>query len=946
MARFFLAATLALVCASSSFGDTEDTQAQGRDGSASELQKAIDEFKSLTRELGIRPDSPRKTGRNGGAKAAWHGRIFENFRNDVLDAVPHEVRQNDEAKSALRRNQFGFNIAGPVVIPRLYDGSRTTFFSLSYEGVRETIDRTSLRTIPTTAERAGDWSATVDQSGSPLPIYDPLTTRVNPAYDPAQPVSRENLQYLRDTFAGNRIPPVRLDPVAVNVASYYPAPNATAGPFFRNNYFIHAPEGNTANGMIGKVDHTLKERHRASIGVSYSNGTLSSARWFPNAASPGTPDRDFQSRRGSLEYVFTVSPQTVNTFSFEASTDRSVSGMGDTTNYPAEIGLAGSPGTVFPYFYFGDVYLQVGRWAPVSKNARNSFIYTDSFSIRRGKHNFHATAQWLSHQVNTYQPRSPSGVFSFDSGLTGLPGIVGTGHPFASFLLGQTESASMSMVGSPSYFRHGGSNLVSSYSYEVAPGLTVGVTLNVHTSRPRIEKYDRQSTVDLSVMNPAAGRLGALVFVGQTPYGRRLQPIRTKLEPSASVTWNPGGGAKTVVRASFWRAYSGVPVYFGQWGTLGYNVNEVFTSPNSQLEPALVLANGLPPYTQALPDLRPDAVNGRIGDLLVQDPSAQPMTQAAQLSVEREMPGAVVVTLGASYSGARNQYVSENVASPNALPLDVLVYRDKLNDEAFRQSLRPYPQYLGFDLGGLYPAGRYQRDAGFVRLEKRASQGLTLSASYEVSKSLDDYGGPDGSQDFYNLRNNWALSTWNYPQRFSLTYNYELPFGSNKMLFAFSDWRRYLVDGWSVSGVATVLGGLPLAIRPVYNNTGGVVTALYANVVPGVDPRVANPSPEQWFNPAAFAQPDDFTYGNASRTSSVLRGPRSQNQDLSLNKRFALAPDRAVEFSAVGLNFLNHANWNEPDTSIGPVSAPNVNAGKIIGSRGGRVVQLGLRFSF
>jgi hypothetical protein len=146
--------------------------------------------------------------------------------------------------------------------------------------------------------------------------------------------------------------------------------------------------------------------------------------------------------------------------------------------------------------------------------------------------------------------------------------------------------------------------------------------------------------------------------------------------------------------------------------------------------------------------------------------------------------------------------------------------------------------------------------------------------------------------------------------------------------------------------MTSVLSGLPLAIRPEFNNTGGVATTLYVNVVPGVDPQVSNPSPELWFNPAAFAQPDDFTLGNASRTSPVLRGPMSQNHDVSLTKRFRLAPERSVEFSAVGLNFLNHANWNEPDTTIGTVSAPNLNAGKIIGSRGGRVVQLGLRLSF
>ena len=83
-----------------------------------------------------------------------------------------------------------------------------------------------------------------------------------------------------------------------------------------------------------------------------------------------------------------------------------------------------------------------------------------------------------------------------------------------------------------------------------------------------------------------------------------------------------------------------------------------------------------------------------------------------------------------------------------------------------------------------------------------------------------------------------------------------------------------------------------------------------------------------------------------ARTHPTLRNPGSQNYDLSVSKRVAVDPEHAVEFSAAGFNFLNHANWNDPDSGIGPASAPNVNAGKIIGSRGGRVIQLGLRFSF
>ena len=107
-------------------------------------------------------------------------------------------------KAILRRNQFGFNIAGPLVIPQMVR-ARKSFISLFYERVRDRISRTYLRTIPTLAERAGDYSAVVDQAGNPLPIFDPASTRPNEAFDPARPVSVGNLQYLRDPFPENRI---------------------------------------------------------------------------------------------------------------------------------------------------------------------------------------------------------------------------------------------------------------------------------------------------------------------------------------------------------------------------------------------------------------------------------------------------------------------------------------------------------------------------------------------------------------------------------------------------------------------------------------------------------------------------------------------------------------------------------------------------------------------
>ncbi len=214
---------------------------------ASELEAAATEFKTLTREWGLRTDSPRRAKSPAGGRAKYHGRLYENFRNDFLDAIPHEIRQRNTGKNLLRRNQFGFNVSGPVTIPRLYDGSRNTFFSVSYEGVRERIGRSYLRSVPIETQRQGDYNLVVDNAGDPLRIFDPASTRLNPAYNPAAAISESNLQYLRDPYPGNVIPVNRQDPVARAALDYYPLPNSNAGPFFRNNYFIVSPETNTAD---------------------------------------------------------------------------------------------------------------------------------------------------------------------------------------------------------------------------------------------------------------------------------------------------------------------------------------------------------------------------------------------------------------------------------------------------------------------------------------------------------------------------------------------------------------------------------------------------------------------------------------------------------------------------------------------------------------------------
>jgi hypothetical protein len=924
-----LVAGLALVLLGASLAVSAEEQSK-----ISELQKAVEEFKARTRELGMRPDSPVRARRSPASRAKWHGRLFHNLRNDFLDAVPKEVRQRGGDRRHLRRGQFGFNVSGPLVIPKLYDGGNRTFFSLTYEGMREKMGRSWLRTIPTMEERTGDWSHVVDQAGNPLPIYDPLTTAANPNFDPGQSVSRENLQYLRQPFPGNVIPKDRLDPAAQRALSFYPAPNSDAGPFFRNNFFILANEPSEADGINGRIDHSISERQRLGFSFNISDGLDGAAPWFPNLANPGAISRMRRNREGSLEHVFTVSPSTINTFRFQASTSASEN--------ETELDDDGRP---FPNYRFPP-YLSMGRSYPISKSVRNNLAISNGVSARwREQHRLRFSGWVQRDQVNSFWPQYPAGSFQFGSGLTSLPGIVNTGHAFASFLLGGAEFAEATIVGSPSYFRRTLMQFALRDQWDLKKNLNFSLGVNLDVATPRVEKYNRQSTVCFDAINPLNGRPGALIFAAQDGNGRAFQPTNVRAEPSASLAWNPRGRQNTLIRLSYSRSYSPVPLYLGQWGTQGFNGVPTFVSLNPQLEPALWLRNGMPPPPRPLPDLRPDAVNFTNADL-IEPTGRQPTYNSFYASVERQLPGAAVVTLGFRHSNGRNLFVGNSGAHPNAVHLDDLRFRDLLNDETFNRSRRPFPQYQRFDVYSSWPLGRYKRDSGYVRVEKRATGGLTLTAYYEVSKQMDDYSGPYGVQDYFNRSNEWSLTAGNNPQRFSLSYMYELPFGPNKPFLAATDWRRFFVEGWSLSGMTTLVSGEPIALRPQFNNTGGVVDALNVNVVPGVSPHVRNRGPELWFNPAAFEHPADFTIGNASRTHPSLRNPINQNHDLSINKRFNVTPEQSVELSAVGFNFINHANWMEPDPVIGPPGAPNVNAGRIIGSRGGRIIQIGLRYSF
>ncbi|MEP6960679.1 MAG: hypothetical protein ABI995_01275 [Acidobacteriota bacterium] len=873
------------------------------------------------------------TGTRAAPKAAWHGRLYENIRNDAFDAIPHQILQRNGEQRKLRRNQYGFSVTGPVILPKIYSGAGKTFFTVSYEGMRESIGQFRIATIPTTLERTGSWGHVVDSNGDPLKIYDPASTSVNPNYNPNQSVSTSNLQYLRDQFPNNTIPLTRLDPVAQAALAYYPQPNTAAGPFFQNNFYSVQPEVNRANGFITTVDHTFLKKHRMTVRLNSSKGLNAQAAMFNTLANPFSPPFDIQTRGLRIEHVYTASPTNVNNFRIQGDSE-----------VEANQALLNSQGKPFPQYNFNGVYQNLGHQNPIARDAYSTYQMADTFATRWKKHRLSLGIELTHRQFNSRRPQFPEGRFDFTDAYTSLPGIINTGHPFASFLLGGAAQAQESIVGSPSYYRWNQQRYIFSDQWQVAPSLTLTLGANWEMYTQRLEKNDRQSTVSLSEINPVNGLPGALVFANRGGYGRRLQPNWAKLEPSAGIAWSVLGNNNTVLRLGYDRRYGNPRTINGHFGTQGFNGAPLYLSDNPQLTPAVFLRDGLH-SPQTYPDLRPEAANNTSAQFF-DTSNRQPTAQNFNFSIQRQLAPFLILTVTYNAQYARNQFVGNNLINPNAITLSALQYRDKLNDLAFNRALRPYPQYQSFDVAGSFPAGRHIYKNYSVQLEKRTSGGLALTAMYQRNARWDDYS--SSAQDYYNRQAAWSRSTYINPNYVYMTYIYELPIGPGKRFLNSGFLSRQLFGGWALNGSSEFYSGGPLRLQPLFNNTGGVISqgSLYVNNVPGVDPSVQNQGPNQWFNPAAFVQPPDFTPGNAPRVHPTLLEPGGYNHNLTMNKRFAAGGERTLEFTASLFNATNHANWNSPDTRIGTAASPNFNAGHIIGSSGSRIVQLGLRLNF
>ncbi|HVX67896.1 MAG TPA: carboxypeptidase regulatory-like domain-containing protein, partial [Bryobacteraceae bacterium] len=842
-----------------------------------------------------------------------HGTAYEFLRNKALNSAGWWTNERGLTKGKDTQNDFGFQVAGPVWIPKLYDGRNKTFFMFNYEGYRYSSGGQNLLSAPLDAWNKGDFSSLLTSYTSPKTghtlgarqLYD--YTTCNAAGQNCQP------------FANNQIPAARMDKVFSNALPYLTHAQDQSAEL--DNLTETTSAYSNANTYTGKLDQYIGSRQKISAmwslddrprGQDSSLGDIWTQSW---GAQTGTYAR--------LSHDYTISPTLLNHFNFGFSRRNRIEAQGLAgAGLPSKIGLTGVMDANFPAFEMHDSSWG-GTVGPGNGNSQfvdNTYQVNDNVSWQHGRHSLKFGVELQRQQFNTRRFAYASGDFMFNELLTGN-GDPNTGFAYASFYLGTFYSKNGAQVSQipqgraiglrPRYW----AGFVQD-DFKVSQRLTLNLGLRYDLSLPTTEAHNRMSWMDPTVPNPGAGGLaGAYVFAGDGEGRTGMSSPQTAWKkafgPRVGLAYSVD--PKTVIRAGYGVYYSAIKVGgFADADAYGFTGSYTFPDPGNNLVPAGKLdqitswPGKLPPF------IDPTLQNGQ-GPSVILSKVARPGTiQNWTFDIQRQL--AKDLMLDVAYVGNHADHLQSWMQDPNQLDpkyqsrgacLGVDIAQQATSPACagqaivplpyagftgtVGQALRPFPQYSNATLDNSAdgnPFGFSTHHALQTKLEKRFSAGLTLLGTFTWAKTLtnadSEYPGQAGwnngniagfAQNQYNNTVEKSLSVQDVPRRLMLAYSYELPVGKGKRYLNKGGVVNAIVGGWNISGVQTYASGLPLSVLPNGSfNPGTFTSSTRANVVAGVDPKGAelNGSFDFYsgrvFNPGAFSQPENYTYGTAART--------------------------------------------------------------------------------
>jgi len=899
---------------------------------------AIDEFKvqaqNFSAEFGRSAGSVLNVVYKSGANQL-HGSVYEFLRNSVLDANNFFANRLNQPLASFKRSQFGGMLAGPVLQDKL-------FYMVSFEGLRQRSFSSATTTVPTDLERRGDFSQTLASNGQLIRIFDPFTTRPNPA----------GAGYIRDAFPDNRIPATRFDRVAVNALKYYPVANTAGHPVTKQqNYYSSGSRRLNTDNYDFRVDHNIASNKRFFARYSHRLVRDYPASFVPPELSiaEGRINEENRARNAVADYTHTLSPATILTVRFGFARTLYVHANQGLGFLPSSLGLpkdidAAVDRQMFPRIGASG-YANLGggdhRW-----NAFNSGTGLANVTHIRGAHSLKIGYEGRLIRVPNWEARS-AGTFNFSAGFTQGPdpnrASSTAGNSAASLLLGtgttgNTLIQAWKNVAAQSYYHAG----YIQDDWRVTSKLTLNLGLRYDLETPRTERYNRMNYFDAASASPLAritpqfpNLTGGVVFVGVDGRSRHQYLWDTNnVAPRLGLAYQLT--KRTVIRSAYAHIFGPSPQQaHGTVGPMGFRTENLWVTTLDGITPYNLLAN---PYPQGFRP-PPGAAEGLLTQTgsTLQSPlrnTITPYSMQWNFSIQRDLPGQVM--LETAYVGTRGLQLSRNAESGlslNQLLPEHMALGSKLNelvDNPFATSvnrgvlvgpriaraqlLRPYPQFT--DVIPLYSSGSSSTYHSLqVTLTKRLTHGLQVDGSYTWAKNIDN---GMSHQNSYDIRADRSLVDIDIAQRLVVSYIYEMPFGRGKRYGAgAAGWVNWLLGGWQINGITSFQTGTPLSLSA--SNTAGLFNPKTRTNNSGQSGKLTGPVHERlgrYFDTTVFSQPAPFTFGNVGERLPDIRNDGIRNWDLSLFKEFVPAERIRVQFRAEFLNAFNTPRFGGPNTTV------------------------------
>jgi len=902
----------------------------------------------------------------------FHGSGFEFIRNDYWDANQYYFTPVHSAHP-FKWNDYGFELAGPVTIPKVVNGKNRLFFMASAEWLKLRQSSQANASVPTLAMQMGDFSDLRDKNGKVIPIYDPAT------YDATTGLK----QQISCNGVLNVICPGRISNISKNFLNYYATPNQAVSPgistlksTFRDYVYNSSAPSNHYIFTV-RADYVQSPNMQWSFRYSPGNDDQSTT----GLAGSGTKIvSHFKQWMGSN--TWTISPTIVNDARFGYTSFTNSLGMlsAYTNDVVSKIGVPGlQPGDPSTWGipqagYVNDGFTGIGDTndGPYVINDANWTI-VDNLTWVKGKHTFQVGFEFDHQKFNQVGNQFSRGVFSFQPNATAqfTGGKAAGGDAFAEFLLGDVYQTTVALQVAQFNMVRNNNFAYAQDTYKVKPNLSLSLGLRYELVPPFYDTmgnlfniavpqlFDRptfgyQTTNNVTTAtatppplsewpyyvrqgacnDPYAGLSIRWVNSDGTPVvpaprcsGGQFPPELldtqyTNFAPRLSLSYSPT--PTTVVRTGFGVFYSQDigNAYFDMARTLGARVT-AFSGQGAGSAP------GVP--TIFWNNAVPNTGGGVIANvpppygLAMKMSHRTPYTLEYQLDIQKQIGANWMFEI--SYLGNKSGHLYGFLNANQTIPCgyippppgapagvtDACSYGLTINQRS------PFGNFGVIQ--DVSDTGIAWYNALSLKANKRISSGFSLVSSYTFSKSTDDTSGIRTQQSPLFPQNSncqlcdYGLSDFDVRHRFTAGVIYDLPAGPGKLVNV-SGALNQLIGGWQANSLMTIQGGFPGSPNELYRgNFSGSNNCCYdrPDAVAGQNPYVSNPTPNRWFNPDAFVLSRQGYYGNAGRNS--LEGPGLIAIDAAIHKDIHMPynENHLLQIRIEAFNVFNHPNWGMPD---------------------------------